>query len=150
MLDSYLTQDSLLFASDVAGWREAIELVSAPLLADGAITREYVDAMLESIAAGGTYIDLGYGIALAHTRPERGVVRTGLSALWVRPEVLLNDEAAHPISLFFCLAAADSTSHLATMSTLAQLLSDDSARERLLAATDPRSALAALNTGDEE
>jgi mannitol/fructose-specific phosphotransferase system IIA component (Ntr-type) len=150
MLNTHLTERTLLFAADLSGWREAIELVAAPLLEDGAITREYVDAMLDSIAAGGTYIDLGYGIALAHARPEKGVVRTGLSALWVRPEVLLNDEAAHPISLFFCLAAADDTSHLATMSTLAQLLTDDDARERLLAATDPQTALAVLNTGDDE
>lgn len=150
MLNTHLTERTLLFATESSGWREAIELVAAPLLDDGAITREYVDAMLDSIAAGGTYIDLGYGIALAHARPEKGVVRTGLSALWVRPEVLLNDEAAHPISLFFCLAAADDTSHLATMSTLAQLLTDDDARERLLAATDPQTALAVLNTGDDE
>lgn len=150
MLTSYLTADTVRFANDLSGWREAIELVSEPLLTDGAITRSYVDAMLDSIAAGGTYIDLGYGIALAHARPESGVVRTGLSALWVRPSVLLNDEEAHPISLFFCLAAADDTSHLATMSTLAGLLTDDDTRERLLAATTPAAALAVLTTGDDE
>ncbi len=148
MLTDHLTPERLLFAHDVDGWRAAIRLVSAPLLADGSITSDYVDAMEESIAAGGTYIDLGYGIALAHTRPERGVVRTGLSALWVRPAVLLNDEEAHPIDLFFCLAAADATSHLETMATLATLLSDDDARAALLQATDPDAAIAALTTGD--
>lgn len=150
MLTDHLTTDTLLFADDVGGWRDAIERVSAPLLTNGAITRGYVDAMIESIAAGGTYIDLGYKIALAHTRPERGVVATGLSALWVRPDVLLNDEAEHPIALFFCLAAVDDSSHLATMAQLAQLLTDDAARESLLAATDTATALAALSTGEDE
>ncbi|GGF42752.1 hypothetical protein GCM10010922_17810 [Microbacterium sorbitolivorans] len=148
MLTSHLNESTLLFAEELPGWRDAIELVSTPLLEQGRISRDYVDAMLESIAAGGTYIDLGYGIALAHARPERGVIETGMSALWVRPEVLLNDEEAHPISLFVCLAAADSTSHLATMAALGELLSDDAARDSLLAATTTADALAVLTAGE--
>jgi mannitol/fructose-specific phosphotransferase system IIA component (Ntr-type) len=151
MLTQYLTEDTFLFADDVSDWREAIEIVAAPLGDSGAIGREYVDAMLESIAApGGTYIDLGFGIALAHARPERGVVRTALSALRVRPDVLLNDDEAHPIGLFFCLAAADPESHLAAMASLARLLSNEPARSALLAAHDSAGALAVLKTGDEE
>lgn len=149
MLTDYLNADTILFADDVGGWRDAIEKVSEPLLANGAMTRSYVDAMLDSVAAGGTYIDLGYGIALAHARPENGVVRTGLSALWVRPQVLLNDEAQHPISLFICLAAADDSSHLAALSELGQLLSDDGARDALLAAHDTAEAMAVLTAGEE-
>lgn len=150
MLTTHLNAETLMFVDETIGWRDAIEQVAAPLLASGAITRDYADAMLESIAAGGTYIDLGYGIALAHARPERGVVRTALSALWVRPEVLLNDETEHPISLFVCLAAADDTSHLAALSSLGSLLSDDDARNSLLAARNPAEALAVLQTGDDE
>jgi PTS system ascorbate-specific IIA component len=150
MLTDHLNAETILFAEDVDGWRDAVERVGEPLLRSGAITRDYIDAMIESIAAGGTYIDLGYKIALAHARPERGVVSTGLAALWVRPDVLLNDEEEHPIALFFCLAAADDSSHLATMAQLAQLLTDDTARESLLAATDTAAALAALTTGVDE
>lgn len=149
MISEHLNEKTILFAEDVAGWREAIERVSKPLLDSESITREYVDAMLESIAAGGTYIDLGYGIALAHARPERGVLRTGLSALWVRPDVLLNDEPEHPIALFFCLAAADSTAHLAAMAQLAQILTDDDARNDLLAARTTTEVQAVLTQGED-
>jgi len=150
MLTTHLNEETLLFAENLGGWRDAIELVSAPLLDSGSISRGYVDAMLESIADGGTYIDLGYGIALAHARPERGVIETGLSALWVRPEVLLNDEPEHPISFFVCLAAADSTSHLETMAELGVLLSDDETRDALLAATNAADALAVLTSGESK
>ncbi|GAA3910688.1 PTS sugar transporter subunit IIA [Microbacterium invictum] len=150
MLSEHLTPDRLLFQNGPIGWRDAIERVSTPLLAGGEIERGYVDAMLDSIAAGGTYIDLGYGIALAHARPESGVVKTGLAALWVRPEVLLNDEAEHPISLFVCLAAADASSHLAALAQLGQMLSDDAARESLLAATTPAEASAVLRAGEDK
>lgn len=151
MLADHLTEDTILFADEPIGWREAIERVSEPLLRSGAINRSYVDAMLEAIAApGGTYIDLGYGIALAHARPERGVLKTGVSALRVRPDVLLNDEPEHPIALFICLAAEDSSSHIATMAQLGQLLSDDAARDSLLAAHTAADALAVLTAGEDE
>ena len=137
MLNDYLTSDTIRFADNVDGWRDAINQVSAPLLASGSITPAYVDAMTASIAAGGVYIDLGYGIALAHSRPENGVQQTGLSSLRVSPAVLLNDDPKHPIDLFFCLAATDQQSHLKTMMELAKLLSDAELRTRLLAATTP-------------
>lgn len=149
MID-HLNAENIRFAAGIGGWRDAIELVSEPLLESGAITRDYVDAMLSSIAAGGTYIDLGYGIALAHSRPEHGVLKTGLSALWVRPAVLLNDEPEHPITLFFCLAATDSSSHLATMAQLGELLTDDAARNSLLAATTTADVTAVLNAGEHQ
>lgn len=137
MLNDYLTSDTIRFADEVDGWRDAITQVSAPLLASGSITPAYVDAMTASIAAGGVYIDLGFGIALAHSRPENGVLSTGLSSLRVSPDVLLNDDPKHPIDLFFCLAATDQQSHLKTMMELAKLLSDAELRTRLLAATTP-------------
>lgn len=137
MLNNYLTSDTITFAENVDGWRDAITRVTAPLLSSGSITPAYVDAVTNSIAAGGVYIDLGFGIALAHSRPENGVLRTALSSLRVTPAVLLNDDPAHPIDLFFCLAATDQHSHLKTMMELAKLLSNDELRTRLLAATTP-------------
>lgn len=145
MLNDHLTTDTILFAEDVAGWREAIALVAQPLLDSGSITPRYVEAMTDSIAApGGTYIDLGFGIALAHSRPENGVQANGLSSLRVRPAVLLNDEPEHPIDQFFCLAATDAGEHMATMVELAGLLSDEQLRTQLLAATTSAEVLAVI------
>ncbi|GAB3401682.1 hypothetical protein GCM10027515_10560 [Schumannella luteola] len=150
MLSDHLTPERILFADDVDGWRDAVQRVAAPLLADGSIEPGYVQAMLDSIAAGGTYIDLGFGIALAHARPEAGVNRTGLSSLRVRPAVLLNDEAAHPIDLFLCLAASDPTGHLETMQELAGLLTDAEQRDALLAATTPAEVSAVIDQNGNE
>lgn len=146
MLIDHLTPDRIRFADDVPSWQRAVELVTEPLVADGSITPDYVEAVRSSIAGpGGTYIDLGFGIALAHARPEQGVVRPGLSFLRVRPSVLLADDPAHPIDLFLCLAATDSSEHMQTMQELAALLTDDDARGRLLAATTPADVTAALS-----
>lgn len=150
MLTDHLHEGTILFAENISDWRTAIEAVASPLLHNGAITQQYVDAMCDSIAAGGTYIDLGHGIALAHARPEAGVVRTALSALRVRPAVLLNDDSDHPIDLFVCLAASDSQGHLAALADLGRLLSNPSARESLLAATDTAEFMASLESGDHQ
>lgn len=77
MLGQFFASDAVMYADEVSGWREAVDTVTAPLVEHGAIKPSYVDAIKESIAApGGTYIDLGWGIALAHARPEAGVVST--------------------------------------------------------------------------
>jgi len=144
VLTDHLTPETVLFADRVDGWRDAIARVARPLLDSGAIRESYVTAIVDSIADGGTYIDLGFGIALAHRRPEDGVVRTALSSLRVAEPVLLGDDPAHPIDLFLCLAATDPHNHLETMSELAELLSDESLRTELLAATSAADTQAVL------
>lgn len=146
MLSERLTPDRIRFAADVGSWQQAIELVAAPLIDDGSISPDYVDAMKTAVAApGGTYIDLGFGVALAHARPESGVLRPGLSYLRVRPAVDLADDPAHPIDLFLCLAASDSSEHIQTMQQLASLLTDEDARTGLLNATTPADVTSVLN-----
>lgn len=150
MLSDYFTDQTVRFADGVEGWREAIGLVSQPLLADGSITSRYVEAMTETIAKpGGTYIDLGHGVALAHSRPENGVNRTGVSYLRVRPSVLLADDPKHPIDVFLCLAATDSSGHLGVMRELAALLTDEDRRTRLLEATTVADVTAAIDTNGQ-
>ncbi|MEW1722364.1 PTS sugar transporter subunit IIA [Streptomyces sp. NPDC093109] len=135
MLSELLTEEKIRFSSEDLTWRQAVTQVAEPLLAAGDITAGYVDAMIESIAAGGTYIHLGYGIALAHARPESGAVRTSLSMLRLTagPAPLL-DLPEHSVDLYFCFAAVDATAHTEAMSSLARILSDTETREALRAA----------------
>lgn len=132
MLNQYIQSESMLYADEVEGWQQAVDMVAEPLLASGDIEAGYVDAIKASISApGGTYIDLGGGIALAHSRPENGVVRTSLSVLHVGKPFLLADSEEHPIHTMFCLAAQDSNTHLELMQALAGLLTDEARRNEL-------------------
>jgi ascorbate PTS system EIIA or EIIAB component len=125
MLKDYFVDNSILFLEKVSGWREAVDKVTEPLLAAGTITTNYVDAIKDSISApGGTYIDLGGQVALAHARPESGVNQTSLSVLHVKESFLLADSSEHPITTMFCLAAQDSNAHIELMQSLAGLLTD--------------------------
>ncbi|MCH3975214.1 MAG: PTS sugar transporter subunit IIA [Bifidobacterium tibiigranuli] len=140
MLSQYVEPESILYRESVTDWRQAIDIVAAPLLHNGAVTPEYIEAMKASIAGpGGTYIDLGGGVALAHARPESGVNATALSVLHVETPFLLADSAEHPISTMFCLAATDANAHIELMQDLAALLTDD----------ERRGALNTVTTADE-
>ncbi|MFE4534532.1 PTS sugar transporter subunit IIA [Streptomyces scopuliridis] len=137
MLSELLTEEKIRFSSDSLTWRQAVTQVADPLLAAGDITSGYVAAMIDSIAAGGTYIDLGYGIALAHARPESGAVRTAISMLRLAEPAPLLDRPEHSVDLYFCFAAVDAAAHTGAMSSLARILSDTETREAL---RDARSA----------
>ena len=94
---SYFQPNGMLYVDQVSDWREAVDLVTRPLLDAGTIERGYVDAIKTSIASpGGTYIDLGGGVALAHARPESGVVSTSLSVLRVGKPFLLAEMRTIP------------------------------------------------------
>ena len=132
LLNEYFPEGTVMYRDGVAGWEEAVDVVTGPLVDLGRIKPSYVDAIKASIRKpGGTYIDLGQGIAMAHARPEAGVVTTSLSVLKVGSPFLLADSQDHPISTLFCLAAQDSNSHLSLMQSLATFLSDAKNQERL-------------------
>lgn len=146
MLGQFFASDAVMYADEVSGWREAVDTVTAPLVEHGAIKPSYVDAIKESIAApGGTYIDLGRGIALAHARPEVGVVSTSLSVLHVGKPFLLADDEKHPITTMFCLGAVDSNAHIEMMQALAGLLTDEQQRTALEHATTVEQLRAVLD-----
>ena len=132
LLNEYFPEGTVMYRDGVADWEEAVDVVTGPLVDLGRIKPSYVDAIKASIRKpGGTYIDLGQGIAMAHARPEAGVVTTSLSVLKVGSPFLLADSQDHPISTLFCLAAQDSNSHLSLMQSLATFLSDAKNQERL-------------------
>lgn len=145
MLKEMIAPDSVIYVPQVSGWREAVDIAASPLLEHGDIRESYVDAIKSSIdSPGGTYIDLGGGIALAHARPETGVIRSALSVLRVGKSFLLADDEQHPIEVLFCLGAKDSDSHIDMMKNLAELLTNDDKRQALMRAKDKETLRAAL------
>lgn len=131
MLSDLLTADRIDFCPSTLTWQEAVTRVARPLLDAGDVTPGYVQAMLDSIAAGGTYINLGHGIALAHARPESGAVRTALSMLRLSEPAPLLGLPEHAVDLYFCFAAVDAQAHMSAMASLARILSDARTRQAL-------------------
>lgn len=145
MIQESLTTDHVDVA-DVATWQDAIRRAAHPLLAEGFIRDSYLQQVIETIGGpGGTYMDLGFGITLAHARPEAGAITTGLSLLTLRNPVNLADDVSHPVRTVIFLAAADASSHQDALRELSTILMDPEKRHRLTHAEKPADIVAVFD-----
>ena len=136
MLPDLLTDDRIAFAGSL-DWEEAVRRAAAPLVADGSVEERYVDQIVDNVREpGGTYMDLGFGVTLAHARPEAGVRRTAVALLLLATPALLADSPEHPVRAVIVLAAEDSSSHQDVMADIASMLIDEQRRDALVTATD--------------
>ena len=142
--NSVLDPTAIVVGATAQTSAEAIERVGGILLAQGRISRAYIDAMHEREAIVSTY--LGNGIALPHGTGEaqQAVIATGLAVVQFPGGVPWGDE---PAFLVIGLAAR-SEEHIGILSRLAGVL-DDAERCRLLGQTpDPLEIHRALTSGD--
>lgn len=142
-LDLLTQQTVQVVDGDGLNWEDAIRQAAQPLIDNGTVGDDYVEAMIDVVKDKGPYINIGPNIALAHSRPRASVKRIGLSLMKTnQPVNLVSDE--HPVKLWFVLAATDSTSHLKVIQELSTVLMDADRTKKLLAATSVDDVLAIL------
>lgn len=115
-------------------WQEAIAIGAAPLLEEGSITQEYVDAMVENVIENGSYIVVAPDIAIPHARSERGALKTGISIMKLKTPVMFPEEKS--VSLIICLSAQNNDEHMENLATLAEFFMDDDLVSKALNAQD--------------
>ncbi|MEH6941078.1 BglG family transcription antiterminator [Bacillus sp. JJ722] len=131
VLSDLITKDNIQLIDEISDWEDAIQQSAKPLLEKGVIEPSYTEAIINNVKTLGPYIIIGPEIAIPHARPEMGVNKLGMSLLKLsKPVYFLNDEK-NPVTILFCLAAIDNTTHLKALSQLTQLLSDKEQMERL-------------------
>ncbi|MDE3839130.1 PTS lactose transporter subunit IIA [Bacillus methanolicus] len=123
MLSNLLKKETIQFADQLSDWEEAIKEAAKPLLLKGVIEPSYVDAMINNVKTMGPYIIIGQEIAIPHARPEMGVNKVGMSFLKLEQPVHFLNDNKYPVSLLFCIAAIDNSTHLKALSQLTKLLS---------------------------
>ena len=136
-LSDLLGAEAIRIGEPAADWRAAVRLAGDALAATGATTPAYTDEMVATVEQLGPYIVIAPGIALAHSRPSPAVKRPGLSLVTLREPVAFGHRANDPVRLVIGLAAVDEEGHVTALSTLAEFLSDEERRERLMRATSP-------------
>ena len=99
MLTQLLTEEVISIEAGAHDWRHAIELATAPLLANGTIAPSYVAALYRSHEELGPYYVLGPGLAMPHARPEDGVNRLGLALDLPRENVAPRGDLSLPPDL---------------------------------------------------
>lgn len=134
-----MLRNNIKVLDEVSSWEEAIKIASAPLKEGGFIKEEYIGAMLENVVRNGPYIVIMPGIAMPHSRPEDGVLKTGMSLLKLSKNVMFPEEKE--VSLIFVLATTDSNTHLSLISELTNLLMEDESVEKLFLAKSKEEVL---------
>ena len=107
---------------DVPGWREGIRAACHPLVDAGAFEQRYEDRCVAIVEEQGPYIVLAPGIALAHARPEDGVLRLGLGVAVLQHPVSFGHAVNDPVDLVLAFGSPDKGSHVGLLSALAGAL----------------------------
>lgn len=143
-LSELLSPSTILLDADAADWREAIRLSGELLVSTGATDPAYTEAMIRTVEEHGPYIVIAPGFALAHSRPDESVHRTGMSFVRLAEPIAFGNAANDPVTLVMALAAAASSAHREALAALAGVLADPARRSLLDAARTREDVLAAL------
>ena len=122
MLADYINPDMIRLQVEAADWQEAVRQGGQLLLDGGKCEPRYVDAMVQAVQEMGPYMVLAPGLALAHARPEDGVLELGLSVITLATPVEFGSEANDPVSLVISFGGVDKESHLGMLQSLAKFL----------------------------
>ena len=144
MLSDYISAHQIRLQIAVRDWREAV-LAGGELLVEAKICEpRYVDAMIQVVEKLGPYMVLAPGIALAHARPEDGVLRVGMSIVTLSTPVDFGSEANDPVKLVISFGGVDKNSHVGMLQELAIFLTEQSNQDLLTSATDVEAVLRAF------
>lgn len=132
----YLSEEHLIFKSEVSSWQEAIGIAAQPLLTEGIIEKKYIDAMIQNVIELGDYMVLVPKVAMPHARPEAGALKTDFSILKLDQPVIFGKK--HEVSLIICLATNNNTDHLALLQKISALIDEEGKVDALLDSTSKK------------
>jgi PTS system mannitol-specific IIA component/PTS system ascorbate-specific IIA component len=134
-----MLKNNINVIDEVSSWEEAIRIAAAPLKESGFIKEEYISAMLKNVVNNGPYIVIMPGLAIPHSRPEDGVLKTGMSLLKLLKSVKFPE--GKEVELIIVLAANDSDVHVELISELTDLLMEDEAMKKLFSSKSKEEVL---------
>jgi mannitol/fructose-specific phosphotransferase system IIA component (Ntr-type) len=123
----------------VNSWQDAIRESGKLLLQTGAITPDYIDAMIHVTEELGPYIVIAKGIAMPHASPDSGAKETALSLVRLSTPVEFGNPDNDPVSLVFGLAAVDHNRHIQALQVLAELIMNKEKMALLFSLEDAKS-----------
>lgn len=145
MITTWLPAENIQIVDSVSDWKQAIRLSAQALLAKGAITEDYINAIFASHQALGPYYVLAPGLAMPHARPEQGVIHNGLSLLHIKQGVSFAAQENDPIYVVIMLCALSGDEHINMITALADIFSDDARLSALLQASSFETIQAVIN-----
>lgn len=113
------------FAEEAKDWREAIRMSCEPLEADGSVTADYKEEVIQEIEQYGPYIIIMPNVAIPHAQEYTdSVKKTSVSFLKLKKPVCFTEDgqAENTVQNFFTFASCDAAKHIDNLSSLMELL----------------------------
>jgi len=132
MLIDYINPHLVQFQVNTINWQDAVRKGGALLINQKICTERYVEACIQAVETMGPYMVISPGIALAHSRPEDGALKIGMSIITLATPVCFGNEANDPVKLLITFCGIDHHSHIGMLQELASFLMDDENQKILL------------------
>lgn len=145
MLNEYLTPNLIALQIEANNWEDAVR-AGGKLMVKAEICEErYVEAMVNAVKKMGPYMVLAPGIALAHARPEDGILKVGMSIVNLASPVEFGSEANDPVYLVISFGSVDKQQHIGMLQELATFLRNEDNQELLKTTSSVDQVLKALS-----
>lgn len=137
MFKELLEKNRVCFHEEFTTWQEAVRASCQPLLTEGVITDEYIEAIIRNVTEYGPYVVIAPDICIPHAQQGLGVNDTAISFMRTAQPVHFSDSPEHDARLFFVLASVDNDAHLKNLQAMVEAVSDSDQVAIMLAATCP-------------
>ncbi|MGC0872323.1 PTS sugar transporter subunit IIA [Pantoea agglomerans] len=144
-LAKWLNKEKIQYVESVTDWQEALVVAGRPLLSEGAISQDYIDAIIQQKKEIGPFFVIAPQIAMPHARPEQGAHKLGLSIVLLGTAVKFDSDENDPVKAIFMFAAPDSNSHIEMISQLAEVLSDEEIMAQIFNASSKEALMTILS-----
>ncbi|MEF9919722.1 MAG: PTS sugar transporter subunit IIA [Erysipelotrichaceae bacterium] len=113
-------------------WKEAIQLSARPLLMEGYITENYIQALIDNIREYGDYVVFAPQFAIPHESYDKGCKRAGMNLIRLVSPVRFGDKEDAGMVKFICtLCTTNRTIHLKAFFHFVNLLKNQKFRTDL-------------------
>ena len=121
-MEELIKKENIKVKVKVNDWEDAVKKVGELLLNDGSIDKQYIDNMINSVKTLGPYIVLTQGFALAHAAANVEIVhKPSISVITLENPVSFGSPN-DPVKVVMCLACIDQSTHIDTLSKIANKL----------------------------
>lgn len=125
LLNELITCKHYKFAEEAESWRDAIRMSCMPLEADGSVTADYKEEIIQAVEQYGPYIIIMPNIAIPHAQEYTdSVKKTAVSFMKLKKPVCFAEhgQKGNYVQNFFTFASCDPEKHLVNLSNLMNLL----------------------------
>ena len=107
--DFILKNNSFSLGVDASDWKDAIKKGVDLLVKAGAAEERYYDGILKMVEEHGPYFVISPGVAMPHTRPEFGGLKTEFALVTLKNPVKFGHESNDPVDIVLCICAKNAS-----------------------------------------